>query len=64
MGEKVILKTRMGSFSINPVIEDMEELEKENISLTERICRGLREVKLIKEGKIKPKSLEELMREL
>lgn len=52
-GEEVILTSRYGDFKIVPIVEDD--------SLTARICRGLREVKLIREGKLKAKSIEDLL---
>lgn len=55
-GESVLLKSRYGSFKITPVTEED--------SLTERICRGLEEVKLMESGKIPSKSAWELLDEL
>lgn len=55
-GESILITSRVGTFKITPV-------EKED-SLTERICRGLREVKLIEEGKLKGYTLEEILNEL
>lgn len=55
-GESVLLKSRYGSFKITPVTEEDK--------LTERICRGLEEVKLMESGKIPSKSAWELLDEL
>lgn len=42
----------------------MDKTKEEKITLTERICRGLREVKLIQEDKIKGYTVEEALNEL
>ena len=55
-GQSVLLTSRYGSFKITPVTEED--------SLTERICRGLEEVKMIEDGKTKGYTLEELLDEL
>lgn len=55
-GESVLLSSRIGMFKITPVSEDD--------TLTSRICKGLRDVKRIKEGKSKGYSVEELLDEL
>ena len=55
-GESVMLTSRMGAFKIVPVTEED--------TLTKRICDGLREVKLIEEGKIKAKSARDFLNEL
>ena len=55
-GESVLLTSRYGSFKITPVTEEDK--------LTERICRGLEEVKLMESGKIPSKSAWELLDEL
>ena len=55
-GESVLLSSRIGMFKITPVSEDD--------TLTSRICKGLQEVKRIKEGKSKGYSVEELLDEL
>lgn len=55
-GQPVMLKSRYGNFKITPVNEDDD--------LTARICRGLREVKRIQEGKSKGFTIEELLDEL
>lgn len=55
-GESVILTSREGNFKIIPITEED--------SLSSRLYTGLKEVKLIQEGKIKPISLKELLDEL
>ena len=55
-GESVLLTSRLGTFRISPVREEDD--------LTTRICRGLEEVKLIQEGKLKARSFEDLLDEL
>lgn len=55
-GERIVIKSRVGSFQLTPV-EDKE-------NLTERICRGLRQVKMIREGKLPRRSVEDLLNEL
>ncbi|MDE5997263.1 MAG: type II toxin-antitoxin system prevent-host-death family antitoxin [Muribaculaceae bacterium] len=55
-GQSVLLTSRYGSFKITPVSEED--------TLTERICRGLEEVKAIMDGKIKGHSVEDLLNEL
>ncbi|WP_289158415.1 type II toxin-antitoxin system prevent-host-death family antitoxin [uncultured Muribaculum sp.] len=55
-GQSVMLTSRYGNFKITPITEED--------SLTSRICEGLREVKLIQEGKMKGYSIEELLNEL
>lgn len=54
-GQSVLLTSRYGSFKITPVTEED--------SLTERICRGLEEVKMIEDGLIPSKSARELLDE-
>lgn len=55
-GESVLLSSRIGMFKIMPVTEED--------SLTTRICEGLREVKMIREGKLKAKSAKDFLNEL
>ena len=55
-GQSVLLTSRYGSFKITPVTEED--------SLTERICKGLQEVKDIMDGKAKGYSVDELLNEL
>lgn len=55
-GQSVVLTSRYGKFKITPVTEED--------TLTSRICRGLQEVKLIREGKLKSYTIEEALNEL
>ena len=55
-GESVLLSSRIGMFKITPVTEAD--------TLTEKIVRGLIQVKLTEEGKMKAKTLDELLDEL
>ena len=55
-GEKVFLRTRMGMFRLMPV--------REHKDLTARICEGLKEVKLMHEGKLPKRSAREFLDEL
>ncbi len=52
-GESVMLTSRVGDFKIVPITEDD--------TLTDRICRGLEQVKLIREGKAKSYTVDELL---
>lgn len=62
-GEDIILKSRgLGSFRLVPVTSDDSVINKPD--LTERISLAIREVKLMKEGKIKELSVENLLNEL
>ena len=55
-GESVLLNSRIGTFKILPVTEED--------TLTTRICKGLDEVKRIRESKLKGYSVDELLNEL
>ncbi|MDE6022390.1 MAG: prevent-host-death protein [Muribaculaceae bacterium] len=55
-GQSVLLRSRYGNFKITPVTEED--------SLTERICKGLEEVKLMESGQIPSKSAWDLLDEL
>lgn len=55
-GESVILSSRLGMFKITPVTKED--------TLTSRICKGLEDVKLIREGKAKGYTVKELLNEL
>lgn len=55
-GQSVLLTSRYGNFKITPISEED--------SLTERICKGLQEVKDIMDGKAKGYSVEDLLNEL
>ena len=55
-GESVLLTSRVGTFKITPV--------DDNDTLTDRIARGLREVKLIETGILPAKSAKTFLDEL
>lgn len=55
-GQSVMLTSRVGNFKIVPVTNED--------TLTTRICRGLDEVKLMEEGKLPRKTVEEFLNEL
>jgi prevent-host-death family protein len=55
-GQSVLLTSRYGNFKITPI--------SEQDSLTERICKGLQQVKMIEEGKQKGYTVDELLDEL
>ena len=62
-GEDVVLKSReWGSFRLVPVTANDAVSSKED--LTSRICKALCEVKMIREGKLKAKTADELFDEL
>ncbi len=56
-GEQVTLKSRLGEFKLVPVKEKEE-------TLTERICRGLDQVKMIKEEVLLKRTFKDLLNEL
>lgn len=55
-GQSVMLTSRYGNFKITPITEED--------SLTIRICEGLREVKMIEEGQLPRRTLQDLLDEL
>ena len=55
-GESVLLSSRVGMFKITPVTEED--------SLTTRICEGLNEAKLILDGKLPCRTIEDMLNEL
>ena len=55
-GESVLLSSRIGMFKITPVTEAD--------TLTEKIVRGLQQIKLIEEGKLKAKTARDFLNEL
>lgn len=55
-GESVMLTSRYGNFKIMPITEDD--------TLTTRICDGLKEVKMIEEGKLPCRTIQDLIDEL
>ena len=59
-GEDVIVKSRsMGSFRLVPA-----DVLTNKTDLTGKICQALREVKMMREGKLKAKTIDELLDEL
>lgn len=62
-GEDIVLKSRnYGSFRLIPVSQN--DIVANKPDLTKRICQALKEVKLMREGKIKELSMDELLNEL
>lgn len=57
-GQDVILTSRYGSFKLTPVTAE------DSLSITDRILRGLKEVKMIQEGKLPRRTIEDLLNEL
>lgn len=55
-GQSVLLTSRYGNFKISPVTEED--------TLTDRICDGLREVKMIEDGIIPARTIQDLLDEL
>jgi len=55
-GHSVILTSRFGNFKITPITEDD--------SLTTRICRGLEQVKMIQDGKLPRRTVQDMLNEL
>jgi hypothetical protein len=55
-GGHILLKSRIGKFKITPT--------RDEDNATNRICEGLREVKMIENGEIKGISLDELLNEI
>ncbi len=55
-GQSVVLTSRYGNFKITPITEDD--------TLTERICEGLKEVKMIEDGELPCQTLNDLLNEL
>lgn len=54
-GERVTIKSRLGNFILTPVEED---------TLTEKICRGLKQVKMIKDGILPRRTVKDMLDEL
>lgn len=55
-GEHIVLTSRVGSVRLVPIAEED--------TLTARVCRGLEQVKEIREGRAKGFSLKEILDEL
>ena len=54
-GQSVLLTSRYGNFKIVPVVED---------SLTTRICRGLEQVKMIQEGTLPRRTIQDMLNDI
>lgn len=55
-GESILLSSRVGMFKITPVTEED--------TLTTRICRGLKQVKMIEESKLPRRTVQDMLDEL
>jgi antitoxin (DNA-binding transcriptional repressor) of toxin-antitoxin stability system len=55
-GQSILLTSRYGNFKITPITEED--------TLTTRICRGLKQVKMIQEGKLPSRTVEDMLNEL
>lgn len=55
-GQSVLLTSRYGNFKITPITEED--------NLTSRICEGLKEVKMIREGKLPRRTIQDLLNDL
>lgn len=55
-GDSVLLSSRVGMFKIIPVSEED--------TLTTRICNGLKQVKMIEEGKLPRRTIQDMLDEL
>lgn len=62
MGQSVLLKSRYGNFKITPVADD--DVLTDKTTLTDRICRGLEQAKMIEEGKLPKRTIEDMLNEL
>lgn len=55
-GQSVMLTSRYGNFKITPITEEDD--------LTTRICEGLKEVKMINDGKLPRRTMQDLLDDL
>ncbi len=55
-GESVILSSRVGMFKIMPVTEED--------TLTTRICKGLKQVRMIEDGRLPRRTIQDMLDEL
>jgi len=55
-GESVILSSRVGMFKIMPVTEED--------TLTTRICNGLKQVRMIEDGRLPRRTIQDMLDEL
>lgn len=54
--KSILLTSRYGNFKITPVTEED--------TLTTRICKGLKQVKMLEEGKLPKRTIQDLLDEL
>lgn len=54
-GQSVLLTSRYGNFKITPVTE--------GDSITSRICKGLEQVKMIQDGKLPRRTIQDMLDE-
>lgn len=55
-GESVLLSSRVGMFKITPVTDQD--------TLTTRICEGLKEIRMIMDGKLPRRTIQDMLDEL
>ena len=55
-GESILLSSRVGMFKITPVTKED--------TLTTRICTGLKQAKMIEEGKLPRRTIQDMLDEL
>ncbi|MDE6066326.1 MAG: prevent-host-death protein [Duncaniella sp.] len=55
-GESILLSSRVGMFKITPVTKED--------TLTTRICKGLKQAKMIEEGKLPRRTIQDMLDEL
>lgn len=55
-GQSVMLISKYGNFKITPATEEE--------TLTTRICRGLKQVKMIQEGKLPYRTVQDMLNEI
>ena len=55
-GQSVMLTSRYGNFKITPITDED--------SITSRICEGLKEVKMIEDGELPRRTIQDLIDEL
>ena len=54
-GESILLSSRVGMFKITPVTKED--------TLTTRICKGLKQAKMIEEGKLPRRTIQDMLDE-
>ena len=55
-GESILLSSRVGMFKITPVTKED--------TLTTRICKGLKQAKMIEDGKLPRRTIQDMLDEL